>query len=248
MKSLLLWLIVAIVVALTSASVCGASEPIKISVQTGVASQYLFTDGTALHADPVEQMAILGKLPLGLMVGVWHVAGLDDLSPHSNGGDELAFGGGWHLHAEDLVLEAGIKHYANAGVRGQTTIPEFEVGFVAYRHLEHKLEPYANAEFPIAHGRIVSELSAGAEHVWRLIDAISIRHRMALQYNSPAHGHDEVYLLTYRLGLVWTLFKREHVSMALIGPTVRLYAPIVGAHGYEFQQAYGASVDVSWQQ
>lgn len=246
MKPLLLWLIVA--AAVFASAPARASEPVKITVQTGVASQYLFSDGTALHAAPIEHMAILGKLPLGLMLGVWGVSGMDDLSPRSNGGDEIAVGGGWNMHTENLVFEVGVKHHANAGSRGQTTIPEIEAGFVVHRDLEHKLELYMNAEFPVRHNLIVSELSAGAEHVWRLIDTISIRHRAAIQYNSPAHGHDEVYLLSYRLGVAWSVLKREHLNVTLIGPTVRLYAPIIGAHGYEFQQAYGASVDVSWQQ
>lgn len=245
MKSLLLWLIVAAAVALTSAS-ARASEPVKLTVQTGVASQHLFTDGTVLYARPVEQTAILAKLPLGLMAGVWHVTGLDDLSLHSNGGDEFVFGGGWSMHTEDLVFEVGIKHHANAGVRGQTTIPEVEFGYVAYRDLEHKLEPYVNAEFPSSHGHVVIELSAGAEHVWRILSSVAIRHRASGQFNSAAHGHSSVLLGVYRFGVVWSLMKREHVSLNIIGPSVRIYAPLTETHGYAFQQAYGATAEISW--
>jgi hypothetical protein len=247
MKTFLLQLLMAAIAVLVSASAL-ASEPVKISVQTGIASQHLFTDGTSLHNRPVEQLAILTKLPYGLMAGVWSVSGLDDLSLRSNGGDEIVVGAGWYTHTEHFVLEAGLKHHMNAGVRGQTTIPEFELGYVAYRNIDHKLEPYINLEFPISHAHVVTELSAGTEHAWKILDSLTIKHRLAMQFNSSAHGREAAFLATYRLGLAWTLMKREHFSVTVIGPTVRLYAPIGDARGYQFQQAYGATVDVSWQQ
>jgi hypothetical protein len=247
MKTFVFKLIIAAIAALISGPAL-ASDPLKVSIQTGIASQHLFTDGISLHNRPVEQLAILAKLPYGLMAGVWSVSGLDDLSFRSNGGDELVVGAGWYAHTEHFVLEAGLKHHMNAGVRGQTTIPEFELGYVAYRNLKHKLEPYLNLEFPISHAHVVAELSAGTEHAWKVLDSLTIKHRLAMQFNSSAHGRDEVLLATYRLGLAWTLLKREHFSVAIIGPTVRLYAPIGEVRGYQFQQAYGATVDVSWQQ
>lgn len=223
-----------------------ASDALKLTLQTGVASQHLFTDGIVLHDRPVEQTAILAKLPLGLMAGVWHVTGLDDLSLHSNGGDEFVFGGGWSVHTDQFVFEAGVKHHANAGVRGQTTIPEIEFGYVAYRDTEHKVEPYVNVEFPISHGHVLTELSAGTEHVWRLTPSIALRHRASGQFNSAAHGRDATVLVVYRAGLAWNMIKRDHVSVSIIGPTARIYAPIIESVGYRPQQAYGATVDVSW--
>lgn len=231
---------------LLCATAAQASEPLRLSLQTGVASQHLFSDGTVLHNHPVEQTAILAKLPLGLMAGIWHVAGLDDASLHSNGGDELVFGTGWNTHTEHMVFEAGIKHHVNAGVRGQTTIPELEFGYVIYRDLEHKLEPYVNAEFPISHGSLVTEISAGAEHVWRILPIVSIRHQASGQFNSPAHGHNSVLLAVYRFGAVWSLAKRDHVSLTILGPSVRVYVPLTESHGYKIQNAYGATVEVSW--
>jgi hypothetical protein len=223
-----------------------ASDALKLTLQTGVASQHLFTDGIVLHDRPVEQTAILAKLPLGLMAGVWHVTGLDDLSLHSNGGDEFVFGGGWSAHTEQFVFEAGVKHHANAGVRGQTTIPEIEFGYVAYRDAAHKIEPYVNAELPISHGHVVTELSAGTEHVWRFTPGISLRHRASGQFNSAAHGRDATLLIVYRAGLAWNVLKRDHFSISILGPTVRIYAPLIESRGYSLQQAYGATVDMSW--
>lgn len=223
-----------------------ASDALKLTLQTGVASQHLFTDGIVLHDHPVEQTAILAKLPLGLMAGVWHVTGLDDMSLHSNGGDEFVFGGGWSTHTEKFVFEAGVKHHVNAGIRGQTTIPEIEFGYVAYHDTKHKVEPYVNVEFPISRWHVQTELSAGTEHVWRFTPSISLRHRASGQFNSAAHGRDATLLIVYRAGLAWNMIKRDHISVSIIGPTARIYTPIIESVGYKPQQAYGATVDVSW--
>lgn len=216
-----------------------------IQFRTGIASQYLFSDGIVLYDKPVGQTTVLGKFPLGIMAGMWHTTGYDAAFRHDSG-DEFAFGAGWHVHENDIELEVGVKQHLNAGPRGSTLIPEIEIGWMILKNLRHEVEPYINMEALVSRGRAATELSFGTHHNWFLPSGASLSQRLAVQLNSATHGLESTTLLTYRASLGWKLVKRETFTVRLLGPWVRLYAPLTDTAGYSFVQTYGLGAEIEW--
>lgn len=222
-----------------------ASDPLSIRLQTGVATQHLFSDGLVLHDKPVEQTAVLAKFPLGFMAGLWHTTGYDVAFQH-DGGDELAFGAGWHHRVDEFMFEVGAKQHLNAGPRGSTLIPEFEFAWRILRTRDHALEPYVNLEVPISRGHAANEVSLGVQHYWHLPKGASMMNRLAVQLNAAAHGREAVTLLTYRAMLAWTVLRDDSYSIRIMGPWVRIYVPLSENNSYSFVQTYGLGAELEW--
>lgn len=221
-------------------------RPTEITLQTGVSSRYVATDGRPNSDLPVNQTAILTKLPLGIMAGIWHTTGFDS-QMLSAGDDEIVVGAGWHSSAGRTNFEVGVKQFFNYGLRGNELIPEFEAGVIAINSGATRVRPYLNIETPISRGHLALEVSGGIEHEIR-DHGIAFRHRASVQHNTRHNGHDAVTLITYRAGFVWrlNLGEDESTNLAIHGPRVHVYVPTHHAHGYHAEHSFGVTVELNW--